>query len=67
MPTPTHPTWRKSTHSGPDNGSCLEVADDSPASTLLRDSKAPNGPTLAFPAADWSSFVTALKRGTLTR
>ncbi|MFI9720808.1 DUF397 domain-containing protein [Streptomyces sp. NPDC052396] len=30
----------------------------------VRDSKAPNGPSLAFPAASWQSFTTTVKAGT---
>ncbi|MFE0421955.1 DUF397 domain-containing protein [Streptomyces sp. NPDC058953] len=84
-------TWRKSSHSNPDGGACLEVSDDLlataawfkssysnsdggecveiaanlPAVIPVRDSKTPEGPVLIFPAADWSTFVTAVKRGTL--
>ncbi|WP_103528753.1 DUF397 domain-containing protein [Streptomyces sp. SM12] len=59
-------SWRKSSYSGGDNGSCVEVADGVPGVLPVRDSKTPNGPALAFPAADWSYFVTALKHGHLT-
>ncbi|MGW6508382.1 DUF397 domain-containing protein [Streptomyces niveus] len=56
--------WRKSTYSGPSGGDCLEVADGHPV-VPVRDSKSPHGPALVFSAADWSSFVIALKAGTL--
>ncbi|WP_342671140.1 DUF397 domain-containing protein [Streptomyces chattanoogensis] len=36
-----------------------------PGLVPVRDSKNPHGPTLVFPAADWSSFVAAVKGGTL--
>ncbi|MFD0375595.1 DUF397 domain-containing protein [Streptomyces sp. NPDC127112] len=50
-------TWRKSTHSNPDGGACVEVADNFPGVVPVRDSKYPGGPVLAFPAAEWASFV----------
>ncbi|MEV8344673.1 DUF397 domain-containing protein [Streptomyces niveus] len=56
--------WRKSSYSGGSNGSCLEVADGYPV-VPVRDSKLAHGPALVFPAADWSSFVLAVKAGTL--
>lgn len=56
--------WRKSSYSGGGNGECLEVADGHPV-VPVRDSKSLQGPALVFPAADWSSFVLAVKAGTL--
>ncbi len=58
-------TWRKSSYSNQDGGQCLEVADGLPALVPVRDSKDPHGPALLFPAAAWSSFVTAVKAGEL--
>ncbi|MEV8344674.1 DUF397 domain-containing protein [Streptomyces niveus] len=58
--------WRKSSYSGGGNGECLEVADGHPV-VPVRDSKFAHGPALVFPAADWSSFVVAVKAGTLGR
>ncbi|WP_155058081.1 DUF397 domain-containing protein [Streptomyces blattellae] len=55
--------WRKSTYSGSEAGSCLEVLDDHLSGVPVRDSKSPHGPALVFPAPGWSSFVTALKDG----
>ena len=53
--------WRKSSYSCPDDGNaCLEVA-DSPTHIAIRDSKAPAGPTLTFPAEAFAVFVGALK------
>lgn len=57
--------WRKSSYSGSESGSCIEVLDGYPSGVPVRDSKNPNGPALVFPAAGWSSFVTALKDGHL--
>ncbi|MEW9520703.1 DUF397 domain-containing protein [Streptomyces tubercidicus] len=58
-------TWRKSTYSNSDGGNCIEVSDDLPALTPVRDSKNPHGPALTFEASTWSSFVNAVKDGQL--
>ncbi|MEU7179092.1 MULTISPECIES: DUF397 domain-containing protein [Streptomyces] len=58
--------WVKSSYSDANGGDCVEF---SPALTQahgivpVRDSKDPDGPALVFPAADWTSFVTAVKHG----
>ncbi|MFJ3692632.1 DUF397 domain-containing protein [Streptomyces sp. NPDC090052] len=57
--------WRKSSYSGSEGGSCVEVLDNYPAGTPVRDSKNPAGPALLFPSPNWSSFVAAVKTGTL--
>jgi hypothetical protein len=59
--------WRKSSYSGSEGGSCLEVLDDHPSGVPVRDSKNPHGPALVFPASGWSSFVTAVKGERLSR
>ncbi|WP_330173984.1 DUF397 domain-containing protein [Streptomyces sp. NBC_01498] len=56
--------WRKSSYSGGSNGNCLEVADGHPI-VPVRDSKTPQGPVLVFPVTGWTSFVGAVKAGTL--
>ncbi|WP_329148010.1 DUF397 domain-containing protein [Streptomyces sp. NBC_01456] len=58
-------TWRKSTYSNQDGGECIEISDDFPAATPVRDSKDPQGPALLFKAPAWSSFVAAVKSGRL--
>ncbi|MFD6434853.1 DUF397 domain-containing protein [Streptomyces venezuelae] len=58
-------SWRKSSYSNSDGGQCVEVSDDFAAVVPVRDSKAPHGPVLVFPAADWASFVSALRGGQL--
>ncbi|WP_329043202.1 DUF397 domain-containing protein [Streptomyces sp. NBC_00178] len=55
--------WRRSTHSGPESGSCVEVLDHHPSGVPVRDSKSPHGPALVIPPAGWSSFVAAVKAG----
>ncbi|MDF9813163.1 DUF397 domain-containing protein [Streptomyces sp. SPB162] len=56
--------WRKSTHSGSSGGDCVEVAVH-PTTVHIRDSKDPDGPALAVPAASWAAFVAfaAAQRG----
>ncbi len=58
--------WRKSTYSGSEGGSCIEILDGHLSGVPVRDSKAPHGPALVFPIGSWSSFVTAVKSGELT-
>ena len=53
--------WRRSSHSGNEAGSCLEVVDGCPFGVLVRDSKVPDGPAVGFSTTGWTSFVTALK------
>ncbi|OIK04016.1 DUF397 domain-containing protein [Streptomyces monashensis] len=58
-------SWRKSSYSDGGAGNCIEVAHDFPAVIPVRDSKAPHGPALVFPADSWASFVAAVKGGRL--
>jgi hypothetical protein len=52
--------WRTSSHSGA-NGDCIQVAATRPELVAVRDSKDPTGSALAFTAAQWTSFIRALK------
>ncbi|MGZ3099266.1 DUF397 domain-containing protein [Streptomyces sp. H62] len=67
MPEPFMPNaaelvgWRKSSYSGNEAGSCLEVVDGHPGGIPVRDSKVPTGPALLFSPPGWTSFITALK------
>lgn len=54
--------WRKSSHSNPDGGNCVEVADDAPGLVPVRDSKDPGGPALIFPGYAWSAFIDHITR-----
>ncbi|WP_329433759.1 DUF397 domain-containing protein [Streptomyces sp. NBC_01280] len=58
-------SWRKSSYSNQDGGACVEVSDDFAVIVPVRDSKVSHGPVLVFPAAGWSSFVSAVKGGRL--
>ncbi|MEH1098671.1 DUF397 domain-containing protein [Micromonospora sp. CPCC 205561] len=49
--------WRKSTKSGNNGGSCVEVADNIPGVVLVRDTKDRDGGTLNFSPAAWRAFV----------
>ena len=52
--------WRTSSYSGT-NGDCIEVV-PAPPGVLVRDSKDPEGPTLAVSTPSWRVFL-----GTVTR
>ena len=52
--------WRKSSRSGPNEGACVEVADNLPGRVLVRDSKDPVGPALTFAPTEWRTFLAAL-------
>lgn len=58
---PSKASWRRSSYSGGDNGSCLEVADGVADMLPVRDSKTPHGPVLASPRASWAAFVSAVR------
>jgi hypothetical protein len=58
--TPSRAPWRASSHSGA-NGDCVQVAPRSPSVIMVRDSKNPTGPVLAFTVSQWKEFTGALK------
>jgi hypothetical protein len=55
----SHAQWRKSSHSGNGNDTCVEVA---PVQTVIavRDSKNPAGGTIGFTRTEWRAFVRKL-------
>jgi len=55
--------WRKSSYSGNESGSCVEVLDNYPSGVPVRDSKDPYGPALVFSPDPWVSFISAIKDG----
>lgn len=54
--------WTKSSYSA-GNGACVEVKSPLTTALAVRDSKVPEGPTLAFPANTWNTFVAGVNRG----
>ncbi|PRW65136.1 DUF397 domain-containing protein [Actinopolyspora mortivallis] len=52
--------WRRSSRSGPNGGSCVEVAGLSGEVTAVRDSKRPQGPALVFDRRAWAAFLRRL-------
>lgn len=58
-------SWRKSTRSAA-NGHCVEIA-PVPGGVLVRDSKDPSGPVLAFDGDAWSGFLAEVRAGRVDR
>ena len=56
------PVWRKSSRSGTEQSTCVEVADLAPV-IGVRDSKDRGGPKLIIDAADWRAFMRRIKDG----
>ncbi|MCZ9346059.1 DUF397 domain-containing protein [Streptomyces sp. TRM76130] len=52
--------WTKSSYSG-GNGACVEVKSPVVSGMLVRDSKVPAGPALAFPVNAWAAFVASVR------
>ncbi|MGO4419506.1 DUF397 domain-containing protein [Streptomyces sp. MCAF7] len=57
----TELAWFKSSHSGGDGDSCVEVA-TCPGTVHIRDSKDKQGPQLAVSPTAWSAFVAYAAR-----
>ncbi|MGW0782789.1 DUF397 domain-containing protein [Streptomyces sp. NPDC002913] len=55
-------TWFKSSYSGGDGDSCIEVAVAS-ETVHVRDSKVEEGPRLSLTPASWARFVTYAAAG----
>jgi hypothetical protein len=67
-------TWAKASYSGGNGGGCVEVTASREPGTaphkaagdllyLVRDSKDPDGPRLAFTAGEWEAFTAGVKDG----
>jgi Domain of unknown function (DUF397) len=56
----TNVAWRKSSYSGDNGGTCVEVGTTGPA-VAVRDSQDQGGPQLAFSADSWKAFTDQLK------
>ncbi|TDB86036.1 DUF397 domain-containing protein [Actinomadura sp. KC216] len=52
--------WRKSSRSDHHGGECVEIAEFA-ATVGVRDSKNPDGPSLAFGHAAWRAFTRRVK------
>ena len=59
----TRSGWRKSCYSNANGGHCVQVALNLRDAVAVRDSKDPDGPTLAFAADQWPAFTTRVKSG----
>ncbi|WP_255950385.1 DUF397 domain-containing protein [Streptomyces odontomachi] len=57
----TH-VWTKSSYST-GNGACVEVKSPQSQAIAVRDSKVPEGRTLAFAPGSWGAFVSEVCRG----
>jgi len=55
-------SWRKSSYSDANGGSCIETANGNGV-ILVRDTTDRDGGTLAFSAEAWRTFAEALRRG----
>lgn len=62
---PADAVWRKSSHSGSGNDTCVEVSTTLPGVVGVRDSVDPDGPRLAFSPAAWRSLTARIKEGDL--
>lgn len=54
--------WKKSSRSGANGGSCVEVRRQD-ETIQVRDSKDPNGPVLNFTPSEWVAFVDGTGKG----
>jgi Domain of unknown function (DUF397) len=61
--------WRKSSYSGGNGGTCVEVAvvpgskEGSDYVITMRDSKDPDGPVLTFTPDEWHAFTLGVQDG----
>ena len=53
--------WRKGSYSGDNGGACVEVGSTGKAFVAVRDSKDPNGPSLAFAPPAWQAFIRRVR------
>lgn len=56
-------TWRKSSRSTSNGGSCVEVAIDAPGAAPVRDTKCREMGALVFSREDWAAFMRDVKEG----
>jgi uncharacterized protein DUF397 len=53
--------FRVSSHSNPDEGTCVAVAELADGGRLVRHSR--GGPVVAFTAAEWAAFTAGVRDG----
>ncbi|MFC8717492.1 DUF397 domain-containing protein [Kitasatospora sp. NPDC057198] len=58
----TDPQWFKSSYSN-NGGTCVEIAANIPGTVPVRDSKDPEGGSLAFRTETWNAFVSSVVAG----
>lgn len=58
-PPPDQDCWIRSSHSGADQGNCVEVAVGTDT-FRIRDSKVTNGPAVAVTPAAWGAFLSGV-------
>ena len=56
--------WTKSSYSG-GNGACVEVKSPLAQAIAVRDSKAPEGPSITFVPGAWNAFVSDIPKGSV--
>lgn len=56
--------WTKSSYSG-GNGACVEVKSPVTQAIAVRDSKAPEGPSITFVPGAWTAFVRDVAEGVI--
>ncbi|MFB4318688.1 DUF397 domain-containing protein [Actinomadura sp. 21ATH] len=62
----SHLSWRTSSHSGGQGQQCVQIAPlDADRGMAARDSKDPDGGTLAFSRGAWGVLVGRIKAGVL--
>ncbi|SFQ81965.1 DUF397 domain-containing protein [Amycolatopsis rubida] len=55
--------WRRSSFSGPDGGTCVEVNLSAAGIVGVRDSKLADSPILLFSAREWHGLLDAVRAG----
>ncbi|MFI0372245.1 DUF397 domain-containing protein [Actinomadura sp. 1N219] len=56
--------WRKSSHSQGGHGECVEISTNT-STSLIRDSKDPDGPQLALRQGELATLISQIKDGDL--
>lgn len=66
-PSPTSPSWHKSSYSGSEATACVETAYMRGPNVYIRDSKHIHGGILVLSVSAWQSFATATGQGRFDR